>query len=215
MQHAKSLPTSFVEKYHHWKSVNYGPNKPFFAELAKGQNPPAMVISCCDSRVHATALFGAAQGQFFVHRNIANFVPSYDPQSAYQGTTAAVEYAVTALGVSHIFVLGHSSCGGVRGCHDLCTGQAPALEKPESAVGRWVENLRPAFEKVQAIPDEQTRVDQLERQAVILSLENLMTFPYVKDAVHDAKLSLHGMWVDIGSGRLEQFDPDAQQFEAV
>jgi carbonic anhydrase len=97
-----------------------------------------MVISCCDSRVHVTSIFGADEGEFFIHRNIANLVPPYNPDGEYHGTSAAVEYAVTSLGVAHIVVLGHSNCGGVKGCHDMCSA-TPRLERnPPSSAAGWI-----------------------------------------------------------------------------
>jgi carbonic anhydrase len=166
-----------------------------------------MVISCCDSRVHVTSIFGADEGEFFIHRNIANLVPPYSPDGTYHGTSAAVEYAVTALQVAHVIVLGHSNCGGVKGCHDMCCGLAPELEERSSFVGRWMDILRPGYDRVAAEPDEGARIIALERQAVLVSLENLMTFPFVNAAVEAEELTLHGLRTRLGDGTLEQYDP--------
>jgi len=173
-----------------------------------------MMISCCDSRVHVTSIFGADQGEFFIHRNIANLVPPYKPDGLQHGTSAAVEYAVTALKVAHVIVLGHSNCGGVNGCHDMCTGHAPELEEKTSFVGRWMDILRPGFERVKDLPEPERR-GALERQAVLVSLENLMTFPFVKQAIDDGLLTIHGLWTDIGEGSLEWFDPSLSAFRKV
>jgi carbonic anhydrase len=173
-----------------------------------------MVISCCDSRVHVTSIFGADEGEFFIHRNIASLVPPYNPDGEYHGTSAAVEYAVTSLGVAHIVVLGHSNCGGVKGCHDMCRGLAPELEEKTSFVGRWMDILRPGFEKVASLPDA-TILPALEKQAVLTSLENLLTFPFVRAAVEDDRLTLHGLWTDTGEGGLEQYDPARSTFVPV
>ena len=173
-----------------------------------------MVISCCDSRVHVTSIFGADQGEFFIHRNIANLVPPYQPDGAQHGTSAAVEYAVTALKVSHLIVMGHSSCGGVKGCYDMCSGAAPELEAEESFVGRWMDILRPGYDRL-APGDDAARTRALEKGAVVISLENLMTFPFVASAVESGRLSLHGLWHDIGGGDLECFDPGSGGFRAV
>ena len=173
-----------------------------------------MVISCCDSRVHVTAIFGADQGEFFIHRNIANLVPPYNPDGEYHGTSAAVEYAVNALKVTHLVVLGHSGCGGVEGCYEMCSGNAPELEEKTSFVGRWMDILRPGFNKLQN-GDDATRKRQLEKEAVLISLENLMSFPFVQKAVADDTLSLHGLWNDIGDGGLEAYDPTTKEFVAI
>jgi len=173
------------------------------------------VISCCDSRVHVTSIFGADQGEFFLHRNIANLVPKYQPDGNQHGTSAAVEYAVTALKVAHIIVMGHSSCGGVQGCLNMCSGKAPELEEKSSFVGRWMDILRPGYERVKHIEDETARRDALEKQAVIVSLENLMTFPFVSEAVETGQISLHGLWHDIGEGGVEQYNATSGVFVPI
>ena len=173
-----------------------------------------MVISCCDSRVHVTSIFGADSGEFFIHRNIANLVPPYNPDGDHHGTSAAVEYAVTTLKVAHVIVLGHSQCGGVAGCEAMCMGHAPELEDKTSFVGTWLNLLRPGFERVRELPDED-RTTALEKEAVLVSLENLATFPFVKKALDDDMLTLHGLWNNIGDGTLDAYDPASKKFVAV
>ncbi|WP_121631209.1 carbonic anhydrase [Tropicibacter alexandrii] len=210
MDFARPLPAYLVQRYHGWKATQFAENHAWYRRLAdEGQRPRAMVISCCDSRVHVTSIFGADQGEFFIHRNIANLVPPYEPDGNQHGTSAAVEYAVTALKVAHVIVLGHSQCGGVQGCFDMCEGRAPALEDKTSFVGRWMDILRPGYEAVKDSPDMPTA---LEKEAVVVSLRNLMTFPFVKDAVEGGRLTLHGLWTDIGEGGLECFDPKSGNF---
>jgi len=216
MQLAKPLPTYLAKRYHGWKATGYKDNEAWYRRLAsEGQHPRAMVISCCDSRVHVTSIFGADQGEFFIHRNIANLVPPYQPDGDHHGTSATVEYAVTALKVAHLIVLGHSQCGGVQGCIDMCKGHAPQLEDGSSFVGKWMGILKPKFDLVRDIDDADQQARQFERQAVVASLENLMTFPFVKEAVDDGSLSLHGLWTDIGAGGLECYDPNQGKFLPV
>ena len=214
MKIARPLPEYLVRRYQGWKATTYQENQAWYKRLAEGQHPRAMVISCCDSRVHVTSIFGADQGEFFIHRNIANLVPVYTPDGGHHGTSAAVEYAVTALKVAHIVVLGHSNCGGVKGCHDMCMGCAPELEEKTSFVGRWMDILRPGFEKVKQLPADQI-LTELEKQAVLISLENLMSFPFVREAVDNDMLTLHGLWNNTGEGTLEQYDPESDAFVAV
>lgn len=216
MQFAKPLPSYLVKRYHGWKATTYTENKAWYRRLAtEGQRPRAMVISCCDSRVHVTSIFGADQGEFFIHRNIANLVPPYEPDGDHHGTSAAIEYAVTALKVAHLIVLGHSECGGVQGCIDMCKGNAPQLDAKESFVGRWMDILKPKFELVADVQDDTEQARQFERQTVVASLENLMTFPFVSDAVQSGDLSIHGLWTDIGEGGLEFYDPNEKKFTPV
>ncbi len=215
MDHVRPLPAYLVHRYHGWKATSFEENRAWYKRLAdEGQRPRAMVISCCDSRVHVTSIFGADSGEFFIHRNIANLVPPYQPDGNQHGTSAAVEYAVTALKVTHLIVLGHSQCGGVQGCMDMCEGRAPALEEDSSFVGRWMDLLRPGYERVkEKSPENPARA--LEQEAVLVSLENLMTFPFVKEACDNGQLMLHGLWTDIGAGGLEGWDPKAGAFVKI
>ncbi|WP_323041084.1 carbonic anhydrase [Gemmobacter sp.] len=215
MNSVRPLPSYLVQRFHGWRATTWQDNKAWYRKLATGgQHPRAMVISCCDSRVHVTSIFGADEGEFFIHRNIANLVPPYQADGEPHGTSAAVEYAVTALKVAHVVVLGHANCGGVKGCHDMCSGHAPALEEKTSFVGRWMDILRPGFERVSGLPEGE-RLDALEKQAVLVSLENLMTFPFVRAAVEAEELTLHGLWTSTGEGTLEQFDPERARFVPV
>lgn len=216
MEFARPLPSYLVQRYHGWKATSYKENQVWYRRLAtEGQRPRAMVISCCDSRVHVTSIFGADQGEFFIHRNIANLVPPYEPDGVHHGTSAAVEYAVTVLQVAHLIVLGHSQCGGVQGCIDMCEGHAPELESRESFVGRWMDILRGRYNEVADIADPGEKARALEKNAVRTSLENLMTFPFIKSAVDSGSLSLHGLWTEIGEGGLECLDPASDKFVQV
>ncbi|MHA3978188.1 carbonic anhydrase [Halovulum sp. GXIMD14794] len=217
MKHAaRPLPKYLIQRYKGWKATDYADSSAWYQRLAdEGQRPRAMVISCCDSRVHVTSIFGAEMGEFFIHRNIANLVPPYSPDGNLHGTSAAVEYAVGALNVANLLVLGHSQCGGVQGCLDMCEGNAPELESESSFVGRWMDMLRDGYDRVKGTGDRQQQLRALEKEAVLTSLDNLMTFPQVAQRVEDGTLALHGLWHDIGSGGLECYDPETDSFRAV
>lgn len=204
---ARPLPDTLARRFHGWRATAYAENRAWYRRLAEdGQHPRAMIVACCDSRVHVTSIFGADSGEFFIHRNVANLVPPFAPDGDYHGTSAAVEYAVTTLRVAHLIVLGHSGCGGVAGCYAMCGGHAPDLEASTSFVGRWMDILRPGYEAL-APGEDAARLRALEKAAVTVSLGNLMTFPFVRAAVEDERLTLHGLWHDIGEGELESFDP--------
>ncbi|GAB4270584.1 MAG: carbonic anhydrase [Pararhodobacter sp.] len=216
MEYARKLPGYLVNRFRGWQATSYAENKSWFRHLAQeGQHPRSMLIACCDSRVHVTSMFGADPGEFFIHRNIANLVPPYSPDGDHHGTSAAVEYAVTALKVAHLLIVGHSNCGGVRGCHDMCAGKAPELASGSSFVGNWMEILRPGYDRTKEIEDAEARITAMEREAVKISLENLMTFPFVRNAVEDERLTLHGLWHNIGEGTLDVYDPDVGGFVPV
>jgi carbonic anhydrase len=211
-----AVPDYIAHRFHAWRAVTYDSNRAWFRRLAEGgQHPREMIISCCDSRVHVTQIFGAESGEFFVHRNIANLVPDFAPDGDHHGTSAAVEYAVLGLKVAHLIVLGHSGCGGVRHCYSMCEGNAEDMADETSFVGRWMDILRPSYGQLSPDAPEDVRLRELEKESVRVSLDNLMTFPFVRQAVEDERLSLHGLWLDIGEGRLEAFSKEKGRFVEV
>ena len=208
------LPEYLVTRYKDWKSGLFLQKQEKHARLAsEGQHPKVMVISCCDSRVHVTSIFGAETGEFFIHRNVANLVPPYTEDNAHHGTSAAIEFAVTALKIEHLVVLGHSGCGGVKHCHDSCHGDLAPHKR--SFVDRWMDILRPGYERVRHIEDNAERVTALEHTGVLISIENLLGFPFVKEAVDSGQLSLHGLWHSIGDGVLMAYNAERDCFEPV
>jgi carbonic anhydrase len=150
----------------------------------------------------------------FVHRNIANLVPPYTPDGKHHGTGAALEFAVTALKVEHILVMGHSQCGGVRGCIDMCRGEAPAISTIRgSLVGPLAGRASPGLcASVADLEKEEDRQTALEKEGIHLSLENLLGYPFVAEAVDAGRLTLHGLWTDIAEMNLETFDGTVRHF---
>lgn len=212
-----ALPAYLVQRFRAWKATDFAENRVWYRRLAEErQSPRAMVIACCDSRVHVTSVFGADTGEFFIHRNIANLVPPFTTPGDLHGTSAAIEYAVTALRVVHLIVLGHSGCGGIAACHDMCAGLAPELEAETSFVGRWMEILRPAYAGLANPGDKRdARIEELGRAGVLASLDNLMSFPFVAEAVAAERLTLHGAYLGLGDGELEAYDPETGGFVAL
>ncbi len=214
MHNVTPLPEYLVTRYRDWKTGLFLEKQEKHAQLAsEGQNPKVMVISCCDSRVHVTSIFGAETGEFFIHRNVANLVPPFADDNAHHGTSAAIEFAVTALKVEHLIVLGHSQCGGVRHCHDSCHGDLPAHER--SFVDRWMDILRRGYERVQHIEDDAERITALELTSVVVAIENLLEFPFIQEAIASGQLSLHGLWHSIGDGVLMAYEPESGGFKPV
>ena len=197
MHNAKPLPQYLVNRYNGWRATTFAENHAWYARLAdEGQRPRAMIISCCDSRVHVSAIFGADTGEFVIHRNIANLVPPYTPDGKQHGTSAAVEYAVRVLKVDRIVVMGHALCGGIRA---LLHG-AP----PEAAdfVAGWIGIAQRARTVALRCDVPEQRQEVAEHEAVRISLDNLMTFPWVREAVAAGTLSLHGAHFGVATGRL-------------
>ena len=179
-----------------------------YRELADMQSPEVMVISCCDSRVSPEVIFDASPGELFVVRNVANLVPPYETGGQYHGTSAALEFAVQALKVKHIVVLGHARCGGIRAFADE---SAPL--SPGDFNGRWMTLIGPAAERLGARRgDLADYLARLELAAIENSLKNLMTFPCVRILVERGKLHLHGAYFGIGTGVLMVRDPQTGEF---
>jgi carbonic anhydrase len=213
MHRVRSLPDYLLERYTDWKTHAFPENRDLFRKLAiEGQTPRAMVIACCDSRVAVGSVFSQQVGEVFVHRNIANLVPPYTPDGQHHGTAAAVDFAVKHLHVSHIIVMGHSNCGGVRGCLQMCAGEAPEFERTESFSGRWLDVLRPGVARIIDITDPTDRQTALEKEGIQISLENLLGYPFVAEAVDADQLTLHGLWTDLAEMDLETFDGSVRHF---
>lgn len=217
MEHVTPLPEYLLTRYHAGQERRGPEEVARYANIAdRNQTPKAMIITCCDSRVLISEIFGNVPGDFFIHRNIANLVPPHEPDGQSHGTSAAIEYAVIALKIENLVVMGHYGCGGVRGCHDMLAGLAPQLDTPTSYVGSWLRLLKPGFEALSGRGlDYEARIRTLEKEAVLVSLRNLMTFPFVTEAMDSGQLRLHGAWKDIRDGGLEEYDPETGGFRRL
>lgn len=184
-----------------------------YQELAgSGQKPSIMVIGCVDSRVSPEVIFDAAPGELLVARNVANLVPRYEPGGGQHGASAALEFAVRALQVAHIVVLGHAFCGGIKA---FASDDAPLSSS--DFIGKWMSQIAPAAEAIgpREGDGEEGYLRKLEFASVELSLKNLMTFPFVKAAVEKGDLHLHGAYFGVASGRLLVRNQATGVFEPV
>lgn len=203
-----ALPKSLVEGYRRYVRDRHAPERGRFEQLAAlGQAPTALVIACCDARVDVSAIFDAAPGDLFILRNIANLVPPYegDGEGGHHGTSAAIEYATMVLKVPHLIVLGHSHCGGIDAYRK---GAAPR----EGIIGRWLQLLDGAEALEEPGASGNTG---LELAGVRLSLQNLRTFPSVRQREEAGLLSLEGAHFDIGSGTLLALPDGGNRFAPV
>ena len=208
------LPKFLINRYKTWKESIFEENKSWYAKIAsEDQNPIAMVISCCDSRVHVTSIFGADEGEFFIHRNIANLIPPYKADGDYHGTSAAIEYATIQLNVPHILVLGHSSCGGINSGYHVCAN----LNKNNDFifVNKWLSILKPAFNNLPKFESKEKQIRLLEEESIKVSIKNLSDFPNIKNSLKNNSIKIHGLWHDIGSGMLKVLNTTTGKFEKI
>ena len=211
MTDIRPLPADLLARYRNWKATGFADKAAHFETLGSGQNPMAMVISCCDSRVQSTEIFNVEAGSFFIHRNIANLVPAYAPGGDAHGTASALEYAVKALKVPHLIIMGHAQCGGVQACYDMCENDVAAADAGFEFVGHWLAHLRPAHKAVSGETTD-ARLVSMGQQGVLTSLDNLMGYPFVADAVSDGDLQVHGLWHDFANGTLYAYDAEVGAF---
>jgi len=210
-----SFPDRLIDGYRAFAEGRLRTEQNRYRELASsGQSPEILVIGCCDSRVSPEVIFDARPGELFVVRNVANLVPPYTPDGATRAVSAAIEYAVQALKVKHIVVLGHAHCGGIRA---YAEPSATPLS-PGDFIGSWMEMIAPAAKKLGAPAGYKSFEDyihQLELRAIETTLANLMSFPWVKALVESGKLGLHGAYFGVAEGELSLRDPKTGEFNLV
>lgn len=186
-----------------------------FDRLSEGQSPETMVIACSDSRIDPAIMTQSRPGDIFSVRNVAAMVAPYAENNNDHGTGAAVEYAVKALKVEHIVVLGHALCGGVRA---LAEAGDKAIVADGGFINQWINIGQRARRKVMRILASRSfeqKLRALEQASILLSLNNLMTYPWVKEAVKTGKLHLHGWYFDFPNGQLLSYDPTTAAFTDV
>lgn len=209
-----SLPPDLLDGYRRFRSSRYREEADRYAALAGGQSPQTMIVACADSRVDPATIFGAAPGELFVVRNVANLVPPcMETHLSLHGTSAALEFAVNGLGVRNIVVMGHGGCGGVA------ASLASADNVPVGQfIGPWVELLSSSRDRIvsdTSLTEPAARQKALELQGIRQSLQNLLTFDFISEAVSQKTVSLHGAWFSIGNGVLFWLDPETGDFSTV
>ena len=206
------LPKDLINKYRDWKESSFAQEKDHFERLAKeGQSPKYMIISCVDSRVDPNAIFKSKAGEMLVHRNIANIVPPYSQLTEHSGTIAAIEFGVTALNIKNIIIIGHSGCGGIKNGYHMCHENN---FDDNSSISNWLKLLKPVYDNISGEGNDE-KVKYMEKESIIVSLENLSKYPFINTEVKSGKIMLYGVWNDIGSGSIETYDFEKKKFDLI
>ena len=188
----------------------YRERKDLFAQLAEGQSPEALFITCSDSRIDPNLLTQTDPGELFICRNAGNIVP---PHSQYTGAmTASIEFAVGALKVPHIIVCGHSECSAMKGAMN------PEGLDDFPHVKEWLGYARAAAlvtRRKGAAFDDKEKLDMLIRENVLLQIAHLKTHPYVAVQLSAGETEIHGWVYDIRSGDVLAYDEKANDFIPV
>lgn len=206
------FPQRLTEGYASFLHGRLDTERARYLDLAEyGQHPDIMLISCGDSRVAPETIFDAGPGEMFVVRNIAGIVPPCDenPESAFHGTSACIEFCVNALGVSHIVIMGHANCGGVS----AYANDTEPLSKP-NFIGTWMSQIKPVVDRVgPRTGDYAEWIRSIEWGVVEYSMNNLMTFPAVRERVEAGLLTIHGAYFGVATGVLFVRNADTGKFE--
>lgn len=206
-----STPKLLIEGFARFRGNHFSTEDVMYRNLVEqGQTPKVLIVGCCDSRVDPALIFDCAPGDLFVIRNVANLVPPAEGRAGHHGTTAALEYGVRNLCVEHIVVLGHAHCGGIGTL--MKTGGA---SDPESFIDDWmklVEAARVSVSRELSAASDAEQQRECEKRAILVSLQNLRTFPWITQRIAAGTLTLHGWYFDIEQGQLLGYDEAAQQF---
>lgn len=199
------LPAALRDGFGRFRRSRYTFERDRYQQLAAdGQRPTTMLVACSDSRSGPETVFDAAPGELFVVRNVAALVPVYAPDSRSHAASAALEYAVLALNVSSIVVMGHGRCGGIT----TALSETPLTQT--DFIGTWVAGLRDMADELEPGEwlDPEAARRTLERRSVEQSVVNLRTFPWIRSRERAGTLTLHGCWFDIADGELHALDGD-------
>ncbi|RCX31055.1 carbonic anhydrase [Thioalbus denitrificans] len=203
-----------LQGYGRFRAGYYPQKQELFDRLSReGQSPRVAMVACCDSRVDPAIILDCSPGEMFVIRNVANLVPPYEQAGTYHGTSAALEFAVLDLQVEHVVIMGHAYCGGIR---SLITTE-PAPGRQREFIGPWMDIARDAckvaFDRARADAAHPAR--ECEQAGVRASLDNLRTFPWVRDREAEGRLQLHGWYFDLDQGELLALDAETDRFEVI
>ncbi len=211
------LPARLVSGYEAFLGGHFTREHERFRHLAEvGQSPRIMMIACCDSRVSPEVIFDAGPGEIFVVRNVANLVPPYAPNDDLHGTSAALEYAVLALAVEHIVLMGHARCGGVRAYVDAARDPGQKPLSPGDFIGKWMSLIEPAAARIGLAEGPlEPCAERLALASIVQGLANLRSFPAIAMREQNGELALHGAYFSIADGMLLALDEAAGTFEPV
>ena len=205
---------NLLEGYRRFRANRFDSERSRWRELAEGQQPRAIIISCCDSRVDPSLIFDADPGELFVVRNVANLAPPYEPNGGRHGVSAALEFAVTQLKVPEVIVMGHERCGGIAAALTGCFDGAPPGEG--GFVHRWMAQVAsPAAEIAAAHGTGEDAARILEETAIRQSLANLRTFPFIAQREAAGNLAVLGCHFSIRDGELYLLDETDGAFKPV
>ena len=208
-----NLPRHLSKGYARYRDHRLSNERERFRHLAEfGQKPPVLLIGCCDSRVAPEVIFEAGPGEIFVMRNIGALVPPFAIEDALPETSAAIEYAVLALKVAHIVVMGHSQCGGIRAFASGAIDQFKPLSA-DNYIGKWKRLIQPAADRIgPPAGDFDQYCESLCHASIIQGLANLRTYPWLREREAAGTLALHGACFGVADAHMTVLDQASHTF---
>ena len=174
--------------------------------VEEGQRPTTLFIGCADSRVVPDLLMQTGPGELFIVRNMGAFVPPFEPDEGFHGTSAGIEFAVLKLGVTDIVVCGHSHCGAIQALYGDPDPETPHID-------RWLTLGREAALEGETPTAETLRATEL--RSVAIQVQRLLTYPMVRTRVDEGRLFLHGWHYIIEEGQVLALDVESGAFEPL
>ena len=212
----ETLPAHLAQGYANFRDGRLREEQDRFRRLAdEGQSPPVLLIGCCDSRVSPEVIFDAGPGEIFVMRNIGGLVPPFTANDSLPETASAIEYAVQALKVRHIVVMGHAQCGGIRA---FALGEINEFTPLSEAnfIAKWKSLIKPAADRIgPATGDFDHHCESLSYASIIQGLANLRSYPWLKEREDAGLLTLHGAYFGVANGRMTALDQARGTFVPV
>ena len=209
---------TLINGFKKFKTHNYGIKNSEIVKLAKyGQKPEFLMISCSDSRVDPAILFQSKLGQIFSIRNVANLIPPYSSKTDDNSVGAALEFGILDLKIKNIIILGHANCGGIAALKNK-------LEKNSSnkiylnkrpSLNSWIDAAVTTFKNLNSIYRTDMTNELIEKESIKISINNLKTFPIIKELINNNELNIYGWWYDMDNGKLFNYEKHTDTFVEV
>jgi len=199
------IPKFLIERYQFWKKNTFEDYKNIYHQASKtAQKPVAMIVTCCDSRILENTIFGGDIGDYFIHRNVANIIPSKNDKELNIQTLSAIEYAIKVLKIPNLIILGHSNCGGVE--YSYKTLKDNKNVNNFEYINKWVSCLKHSYNKIPKDLSENEKIIFFEQESIKQSIRNLIEYEFIDKLINENKLNVIGLWYQIHSGLIKFLD---------
>lgn len=200
--------------YQKFRQQYFVNDKELYKKLVElGQQPRYLVVACSDSRVDPSIILNCKPGDLFVIRNVANLIPPYEIDTHYHGTSAALEFGICGLGIKEVIILGHSQCGGI-----LSLVNDTTQNRPSNFISKWMELAQVTCQATVAASPHLSAIEKANicsRSALLGSLQNLQTFPWIETRLKSNELAIHTWYFDLESGVILAYNKLTNDFEPL